>query len=375
MKLNFSKEFKVNQYISLKLENNKTEIYVNDKRFIQCKNLFLNIDKDNYYYFDEMYSIDEAEGIYKEFLNKDSIYEIGNPLSKRSTLEHNLTFEQEFWAHCSNIQAWVESGYDTRLLHRTISFPLMKRLTELGDLKARKVFKEEIVKRVLNGNENVRHFLIDEGYLKHLDQDEYLYLFNDQEAKTVIDLEKEVGRELELLTNYNQEDEYPAFWCRLIDKEFRITGITIENCGVNKIPDTIGNLKLLEFLNLGNNNIKELPESISNLDKLKFLHLANNKIDSIPQTIGKMKSLEVLNLNSNNLSTLPNSLGKLKNLKELALNENFITDLSNLARLNSLKKLNILNNPINPSKIYTLKQQLTSLNQVIINGIIYKKKK
>jgi len=61
-----SKEFKVNDYITLKLEMNpweeywETVIYVNERRFDQCKFLLLDIPIEKIKTFDEIESIDEA---------------------------------------------------------------------------------------------------------------------------------------------------------------------------------------------------------------------------------------------------------------------------------------------------------------------------
>lgn len=63
----------------------------------------------------------------------------------------DITPEEEFWGHCSNLQAWVENNYDTRLLHSNIAFPLLKKLTEAGDPNTNKVFKEEIARRFESG--------------------------------------------------------------------------------------------------------------------------------------------------------------------------------------------------------------------------------
>ncbi len=54
------KEFKVNDYITLKLEGGVAIIYVNNKRFVQCKFLLLNIKLDKITPLDEMESIDEV---------------------------------------------------------------------------------------------------------------------------------------------------------------------------------------------------------------------------------------------------------------------------------------------------------------------------
>ena len=58
-----------------------------------------------------------------------------------------MSSKTEFRANCSNLQAWVENGYDTRLLHRNLAFPLLKKLTNVGDLHAKKVFKDEIANK------------------------------------------------------------------------------------------------------------------------------------------------------------------------------------------------------------------------------------
>ena len=52
--------FKINNYLSLKLENGKTVIYVKGKRFIQCNYLLLNIPQNEVRRFEEIKSIDES---------------------------------------------------------------------------------------------------------------------------------------------------------------------------------------------------------------------------------------------------------------------------------------------------------------------------
>ena len=54
-----------------------------------------------------------------------------------------------------NLQTWAENGYDTRILHSTLAFPLLKRLTEVGDLIAKNKLKEEIAIRYFYGMKNV----------------------------------------------------------------------------------------------------------------------------------------------------------------------------------------------------------------------------
>ena len=100
--------------------------------------MLINIPIENINRFDGIESIDQI------------IYE-GNKNFENEGIKYQISSEEEFWAHASNLQVWVESNYDTRLLHNNLAFPLLKELVELGDLVAAKVFKEEIVKRFSSG--------------------------------------------------------------------------------------------------------------------------------------------------------------------------------------------------------------------------------
>jgi len=35
---------------------------------------------------------------------------------------------EEFWGHCSNLQAWIEFDYHPELLHSSLTIPILKRL-------------------------------------------------------------------------------------------------------------------------------------------------------------------------------------------------------------------------------------------------------
>ncbi|NVM54294.1 MAG: leucine-rich repeat domain-containing protein [Candidatus Helarchaeota archaeon] len=168
MKLPSEKEFKVNEYITLKLEEGKTNIYVKGQLFNQCKFLLLNIPVDKISSFDEIDSIDEA----------------AEKMEKRPHQNFEIPSETEFWGHCSNLQVWAEHDYDTRLLHRNIAFPLLKRLSDIGDVIARRVFKEEIIKRLLTGTKSVLIFLKD--YLQYIPRENLIELFDDSQFYSLI---------------------------------------------------------------------------------------------------------------------------------------------------------------------------------------------
>ncbi len=146
--------FKINDTISLKLENKKTNIYVNDKLFRSCKVILLNVPGKEFSNLHDINSIDEAiEKLEKERLNVDIPPHI------------------EFWAHCSNIQAWAEHDYDSNILNYRLAFPLLKELTSIGDPIAKNRFKNEIVKKFELGYIPIIDFFITENYFKYFDKD------------------------------------------------------------------------------------------------------------------------------------------------------------------------------------------------------------
>ena len=165
-------EKQINQYITLKLENGRTFIYVNGGRFIQCIRLVLNIQKEDIPLYDEIESIDETANVYKNHIYQNRIVRgpMAAPVRDQS---HDITPEQEFWGHCSNLQAWVENDYDTRILMSNISFPLLRVLSKAGDPKARKVYKEEIALRLESGYPSVVQYLLVQGYITEFTPEEF----------------------------------------------------------------------------------------------------------------------------------------------------------------------------------------------------------
>ena len=63
------KEFKVNKYLTLKLENGETNIYIDEEMFIQCKYLLLQIPIKTISTFDEIESIDKTAEKFKEMFD------------------------------------------------------------------------------------------------------------------------------------------------------------------------------------------------------------------------------------------------------------------------------------------------------------------
>ena len=159
------KVYEINKYLKLKLENNTTNIYVNEKQFTQCKFLLLNIPTDKVKEVDDIGSIDEAA----EKLN--------HQLEHPNGIKIKIPPETEFWAHCSNLQVWAEYNYNPRLLHSNLAFPLLKALTDVGDPLAKEVLKEDIRFRFESFNPSTQEYLIKNGYLNYFNEEEQKQIF------------------------------------------------------------------------------------------------------------------------------------------------------------------------------------------------------
>ena len=153
--------FKISDLLEIRFERGRSVIYVDSAPFRICKYLFL-IDPQINPSQTTINSIDEAE----ETLNSNLEDEDITPETV------GISEAEMFWGHCSNLQAWWEHDYDTRLLHSNLSFPLLKELTKVGDIRAKRMFKEEVAKRFLDGYLPVIFYLLEGKYLDHLELEE-----------------------------------------------------------------------------------------------------------------------------------------------------------------------------------------------------------
>lgn len=98
------KEVEINNYIKLQLREGTTYIFVDNKPFNQCLGLYLIVPITTEEQ-KQIQSIDEANEVF-------NIQQAGIKPE-----EIKLSPEEEFMGHCSNLQAWIENNYDTRLIH------------------------------------------------------------------------------------------------------------------------------------------------------------------------------------------------------------------------------------------------------------------
>jgi hypothetical protein len=307
-------KFKVNEYITLALQGEVTIIYVDGKEFMVCKALLLTIPTERIQYYDNIKSIDEAIEVYEHY-------------KKQEAFRAEIPPEAAFWGHCSNLQVWSEHDYDTQILSGYLAFPLLKKLTEVGDLKAKKVFKEEIVKRLMAGNYSTNEFLRDRGYIDLLSEDDIRSMLPVEEVLVLEELEKELNIKFEFVESAQpltdpiceQGNYYYA-------KNYSIVGLRIYYACFERVPDIIGELKALKYLNLSDNDAKFIPESIGSLRDLEFLDLSDNKFEQLPEQFKNLTSLRIFHIVDNNLKEMPLMIKGIDSLEVLSIRENPINN-------------------------------------------------
>ena len=97
-----------------------------------------------------------------------------------------------------------------------------------------------------------------------------------------------------------------------IIKEQHITEIGISF--IKEIPESIGLLINLEYLDLSFSYISTLPCSMKNLINLKSIDLSWNEFTEIPGILKFLDSIETINISHNKLKLVPNWVNEIKNL-------------------------------------------------------------
>jgi len=177
----------------------------------------------------------------------------------------------------------------------------------------------EVIQNIINNNPGSIHIGMDENENKIISVLEY-------GAQGWLN-----GRLVSLDLNYNKNVVMPTF-C---------------NFKLDTIPENIGELDSLKFLNLKNNKIRTLPYEIGDLENLEKLILESNRLKTFPESIGNLKNLEIVYAHHNQITSLPSRFGELTNLQTLLLNYNNLESLpENIGSLSKLEVLFLNNNQL-----------------------------
>ncbi|XP_009614610.1 putative disease resistance protein RGA3 [Nicotiana tomentosiformis] len=123
----------------------------------------------------------------------------------------------------------------------------------------------------------------------------------------------------------------------------KIRSLFAEHLHAKELPrDLFKGLKCIRVLNLHGCLMQELPEEIGNLFHLRYIDLSSSQVKDLPESICRLCNLQTLDLRGcKNLSTLPQQIGKLLNLRHLITTdmpklESFPQGIGSLTQLRTL---------------------------------------
>ncbi|RYR71668.1 hypothetical protein Ahy_A02g005894 isoform B [Arachis hypogaea] len=128
--------------------------------------------------------------------------------------------------------------------------------------------------------------------------------------------------------------------CCLLAQLKRLRVLPFQSFEIDILPDSIGELIHLRYLNLSGTLIVTLPESMSNLYNLQTLKLAEcEKLKKLPSNMQNLVNLRHLDIEGTDLEEMPKKMSKLKDLQILSYyiagkhEENGIGELGELTHL------------------------------------------
>nr|GEU71699.1 NB-ARC domains-containing protein [Tanacetum cinerariifolium] len=120
----------------------------------------------------------------------------------------------------------------------------------------------------------------------------------------------------------------------------------IFNLSSKILVNTLPQLPLLRVLSLSRLDIDEVPECVGNMKHLWYLNLSGTRITHLPEIVCNLYNLQTLIVSGcNSLTTLPNNFLKLKNLQHFDIRDTLLWNMMPLG-ISEMKTLQILSNKI-----------------------------
>ncbi|XP_038982091.1 putative disease resistance RPP13-like protein 1 isoform X2 [Phoenix dactylifera] len=98
----------------------------------------------------------------------------------------------------------------------------------------------------------------------------------------------------------------------------KISRLRVLDIKIQRLPDSLGNLIYLRYLNISRTDISMIPESIGNLRNLRYLIVESClSLSRFPNSIVNLHNLTMLDLDYTRVVGMPAGLGRLQNLQLL----------------------------------------------------------
>ncbi|KAH9750225.1 putative disease resistance RPP13-like protein 1 [Citrus sinensis] len=156
-----------------------------------------------------------------------------------------------------------------------------------------------------------------------------------------------------MLTNSRPGFLAPSILPKLL-KPQRLRAFSLRGYYIFELPDSVGDLRYLRYLNLCGTKIRTLPESVNKLYNLHSLLLEDcDRLKKLCADMGNLAKLHHLkNSNTKSLEEMPVGIGKLTSLQTLC---NFVVGKGSGSGLRELKLLTHLHGTLNISKLENVK--------------------
>ncbi|XP_020579010.1 plant intracellular Ras-group-related LRR protein 4 [Phalaenopsis equestris] len=124
----------------------------------------------------------------------------------------------------------------------------------------------------------------------------------------------------ELRADYNRIKALPE----AIGKLESLQVLTVRYNNISRLPTTMASLTKLMEVDASFNELESIPESLCLVTSLTKLNIGNNfaNLLSLPRSIGNLEMLEELDVSNNQIRVLPDSFGNLSQLRLLHAEEN-----------------------------------------------------
>lgn len=140
---------------------------------------------------------------------------------------------------------------------------------------------------------------------------------------------------------------------RLISKHKSLRALSLSHCcNLTALPDSLGDLIHLRYLDLSSTPISKLPESMCSLHNLQTLLLINcAHLTELPVKMAMLTDLRCLDIRGTKLSKMPLHMGSLKNLQTLT---GFVLGSVHGAGIEELKNFSFLKGKISISNLQNI---------------------